>query len=218
MTGSVSGIRAAGREGRVLSMPQHIRSIGGGLLVLAAAATLSACVSFGKDPPESLLSLTPTAVAPAGASAKGTVKQALTVLEPEAPRRLDVPRVPVQVNEATVAYLKDAVWVEKPARLFGRLLSETIRAKQTRMVIEGSDMRYAAATKLSGQLLDMGYDAPTRSVVVRFDAVLQQPDGTILTRRFESEVNEVEPKAANVAPALNEAANKVAAEVAEWVG
>ncbi len=31
--------------------------------------------------------------------------------------------------------------------------AETIRAKQTRMVVEGSDVRFAAATKLSGQLL-----------------------------------------------------------------
>lgn len=192
----------------------------GGIMVLAAASALAlaGCVSLGKEPPESLFNLTPNSTAPAGLSASGTIEQAIAVIEPEAPRKLDVTRVPVQVNESTVAYLKDAMWVEKPARLFGRLLAETIRAKQTRLVVEGSDIRYAAATKLSGQLVEMGYDATLGAVVVRFDAVLQQPDGTILTRRFEAEVDGVAAEANEVSPALNEAANTVAAEVAEWVG
>lgn len=199
-------------------MPQTLLRKAAGLAAFAAAFALSGCVSFGKDPPEALLNLTSEATAPAGATTSGTVADALTVMEPDAPQMLDVARVPVQVNESTVAYLKDAVWVEKPARLFGRLLAETIRAKQTRLVIEGPDVRYAAATRLSGQLLAMGYDAPSQSVVVRFDAVLQQPDGAIRTRRFEAEVNGVLPEASEVAPALNEAANRVAAEVADWVG
>jgi len=200
-------------------MPQGLpRTAALAAAALMLSGALSGCVSFGKDPPEALLTLTSDAAAPAGTSASGTVAEALTVMEPDAPQMLDVARVPVQVNESTVAYLKDAVWVEKPARLFGRLLAETIRAKQTRLVIDGPDVRYAAATRLSGQLLAMGYDAPSQSVVVRFDAVLQQPDGAIRTRRFEAEVNGVLPEAREVAPALNEAANKVAAQVAEWVG
>jgi cholesterol transport system auxiliary component len=200
------------------TMAQRLHHMGAGLASLAAVLVLSGCVSFGKDPPPTLFTLTASSVAPAGQAASGTVSEALTVLVPDAPQRLDVVRVPVQVDDATVAYLKDAMWVEKPARLFGHLLAETIRAKQSRFVIEGPDIRYAAATKLSGQLLDMGYDAPTQRVVVRFDALLQQPDGKILTRRFEAEVEGVQPEAREVAPALNEAANRVAAEVAEWVG
>ncbi|HTN15200.1 MAG TPA: ABC-type transport auxiliary lipoprotein family protein [Sphingomonadaceae bacterium] len=188
-------------------------------LALALPAALSGCVSLGgAEPPPTLFTLTPTAAAPAGLSANGTMAQALAVMEPDAPQRLDVARVPVQVDASTVAYLKDAVWVEKPARLFGRLLAETIRARQTRLVVEGGDTAYAAATRLSGQLGEMGYDASSSSVVVRFDAVLSQPDGQILTRRFEAKVSGVAPDAASVAPALNEAANTVAAEVAEWIG
>jgi len=188
------------------------------MAALAAALALSACVSLGPEVPPSLLTLTPANAAPAGLSASGTVQQAIAVFEPDAPRKLDVVRVPVQVNASTVAYLKDAVWVEKPSRLFGRLVAETIRARQTRLVLDGSDIRQAAATKLSGQLVEMGYDAPSGAVVVRFDAELVQPDGKILTRRFEAEVTGVLPEAADVGPALNEAANKVAADVAEWVG
>lgn len=190
-----------------------------GLAAIALALMLPGCVSLGgAEPPPTLFTLTAGTSAPAGLSANGTVAQALAVIEPDAPQKLDVARVPVQVDSSTVAYLKDAVWVEKPARLFGRLLTETIRAKQTRLVVEGSDNAYAAATQLSGQLSEMGYDAPSSSVVVRFDAVLRQPDGQILTRRFEAKVGGVAPDAASVAPALNEAANTVAAEVAEWIG
>lgn len=187
-------------------------------VAIAVLLTLPGCVSIGEDPPPSLLTLTPERAAPAGLAASGRLEQAISVLEPDAPRRLDVVRVPVQVNASSVAYLQDAVWVEKPARLFGRLLAETIRARQTRLVVDSADMQHSAATRLSGQLLDMGYDAPSGRVVVRFDAVLQQADGTILTRRFEASVGGVAADAASVAPALNEAANKVAAEVADWVG
>jgi len=187
-------------------------------LGLALSAALGGCVSLGKEPPPSLLTLTASTSAPAGLSATGKAADALAVIEPDAPQKLDVTRVPVQVDGSSLAYLKDAVWVEKPARLFAQLLSETIRAKQTRMVIDGSDVRFAAATKLSGQLTEMGYDAGSSSVVVRYDAVLQQPDGQILTRRFEAKVGGVLAEPASVGPALNEAANKVAADVAAWIG
>ncbi len=189
-----------------------------GLTALACAMALSGCVSLGKAPPPTLLTLSSATEAPAGLSASGKPSQALAVIEPSAPQRLDVTRVPVQVNSSTIAYLKDAVWVDKPARLFGRLLAETIRAKQTRLVIEGSEIRYAAATKLSGQLVDMGYDAHSSSAVVRFDAELQQPDGQILTRRFEAIVPGVSPDAHAVGLALNQAANTVAGQIAEWIG
>ena len=55
-------------------------------------------------------------------------------------------------------------------------------------------------------------------MVVRFDAVLQMPSGQILTQRFESVVSGVAPDAIAVGPALNQAANDVAMQVAEWVG
>ena len=55
-------------------------------------------------------------------------------------------------------------------------------------------------------------------MVVRFDAVLQSSDGKVRTRRFENRVSGIEPEAEAVGPALNEAANAVAGEVADWVG
>ncbi len=188
------------------------------LLSLLLAAPLAGCVSLGGDPPDQLLTLTPARAAPAGALSAGDPASALAVLEPGAAQRLDVNRVPVRTSDSSLAYLKDAVWVERPAALFRSLLAETIRAGGERLVVGDGDLGFAAATKLSGQLLDMGYDAASGSVVVRYDGVLQQPDGEVRTRRFESRISGVAPEAALVAPALNEAANAVAAEVAEWVG
>lgn len=184
----------------------------------ALALALSGCLSLSPKVPDSLLVLTPERAAPVGAASTGTMAQALAVGEIDAPQKLDVPRVPVQTADSTLAYLKDAVWVEKPARQFARLLSETIRAGGTRMVLDGADAPQRAATRLGGQLLEMGYDAPSQSVIVRFDAVLARPDGTIATRRFESEVSGIPAEAKYVGPALNQAANAVAAQVAEWVG
>jgi len=188
------------------------------LTVVALALALAGCVSFGEEPPATLLSLTPAASAPAGDIGSGTVAEAIAVVEPEAPRRLDVVRVPVQVDDSTVAYLKDAVWIEKPARLFGRLLAESLRAHGERFVVEGVDEQYAAASRLSGQLAEMGYDARSASVVVRFDAVLRSADGTLRTRRFEASVGSVLPQVGEVGPALNRASNDVAQQVAAWVG
>ena len=148
----------------------------------------------------------------------GTAASALAVIEPAVDQRLNVVRVPVQTSDASLAYLQDAVWVEKPARLFRQLLAETIKAGGNRLVVGEGDLNYTAATKLSGRLLDMGYDVASGSVVVRFDAVLQGADGQIRTKRFESRVPGVAPDAASVGPALNQAANQVAAEVAAWVG
>jgi len=185
---------------------------------LALALALAGCVSLSPEPPESLLTLTALRSAPAGATASGEAASALAVIEPDADQRLNVVRVPVQTSDSSLAYLKDAVWVEKPTRLFQQLLSETIRAGGSRLVVAEGDLGYSAATKLSGRLLDMGYDALSGSVVVRYDAVLQTPDGRVQSRRFESRVSGVAAEAATVGPALNDAANRVAGEVADWVG
>ena len=139
------------------------------------------------------------------------------MIEPAVDQRLNVVRVPVQTSDASLAYLQDAVWVEKPARLFRQVLAETIKAGGSRLVVGEGDLNYTAATKLSGRLLDMGYDVASGSVGLRFDAVLQGADGQIRTKRFESRVPGVEPEADAVGPALNDAANQVAGEVADWV-
>lgn len=186
-------------------------------IALAAMLALSGCLGGGKVPAQ-LLTLTPASTAPAGRAASGSTESALAVVDIQAPQKLDVLRVPVMTSGASLAYLKDAQWVEKPAQLFERLLTDTIRAKGSRLVVSNTDLEDTAATRLSGTLSAMDYDAARGEVVVRYDAVLTTPDRKIASRRFESTVSGVSAKPVPVAEAMNRAANDVAAQVADWVG
>ena len=189
------------------------------LLPTLLALPLAGCLGgLGGKAPEELYTLTPARVAPAGAGTSAPATTALAILEPNVGQRLNVTRIPVQMSDSTLAYLKDAVWVEKPARLFQNLVVESVRARGNRLVVREGDLGYNAITQLSGQLLDMGYDVASGSVVVRYDGVLQSPDGQVRTHRFESRVSGVAAEADAVGPALNQAANDVADQVAEWVG
>ncbi len=182
-----------------------------------AALALTGCISLGGPTPESLITLTPTA--PMGQSAQGSSSagQAIAVLAPETPAMLDVTRVPVQVSETKIEYLQEAYWVEKPARLFRRLLGETLRRRGDVLVLDNDDVTQLATQYVRGSLLDMTYDAPTSSVVVRFDAMRTNEAGDVVTRRFEARESGVAPEAEFVGPALNRAANTLAGEVADWV-
>ena len=150
---------------------------------LAALLLLAGCISLAKKPPDTLIRLTAENTAPVGALGSGSIEDAVLVLDPDADRRLDAQRVPVQVDASTVAYLKDASWIERPAREFRRLVAETIRAKSGRLVVEGNDVEVGARLVLSGRLVDMGYDAGSQSVIVRYDALLESDEGAIRSRR-----------------------------------
>ena len=181
---------------------------------------LSGCVSLGAEPPESLLTLSASNNAEAGAMASaGTenLQGAIAVLPIEAPAKLDVTRIPVAVSDTEIAYLQDAFWVEKPARLFRRLLGERLRASGQRLVVDTDDAPLLAAQTLRGTLLDMGYDATSSSVIVRYDAVRTAEDGTVTSRRFEARESGVLAEPSSVGPALNRAANTVAGDVAQWM-
>jgi cholesterol transport system auxiliary component len=186
-----------------------------GATLAALSLVLAGCISLGGKAPKALIGLTAEEAPAAGPLRGGSAADALVVLDPEAGRKLDVLRVPVQVDEARIAYLTDVTWVERPARLFRQLLAETIRARGKRLVLEAGDSGVARQASLGGRLIDMGYDARRRAVVVRFDAI--RSDG-VETRRFEAIEPGVAPEAEAVAPALNRAANSVARQVADWVG
>lgn len=187
-------------------------------LVLAGtlAFALSGCVSFGPKVPDTLLSLTPQSAPAVGSGASGSYANALVVLEPVAEARLAVLRVPVQIDDANVAYLKKTLWVERPGRLFQRLLAETLRARGNRLVIESDGG--TNGMHLTGRLLDMGFDARTASAIMRYDAIKEMPGGKVETKRFESIVPNVAADAKSVGPALNQAANDIAKQIADWVG
>ena len=185
-------------------------------LALALSGALAGCISFGAKPPESLLSLTAASSVAAGTAINGSAAQAIAVMEPEASARLAVTRVPVQIDDTQVAYVKDALWVDKPSRLFRRLLGETIRAKTGRLVIDTDDAALTPKNQLRGTLLEFGYDARTASAVVTYDAVRDVNGTQVMTRRFSASVPAT-PEAAPVGAAINQAANEVAAQVADWV-
>ena len=194
-------------------MTMNPRSIGAALLLLA----LPACVSLGGPPPESLLTLNPAARAPAGEGVAGADRPVIAVLAIDTPAKLDVLRVPVAVSDTELAYLQEAFWVEKPARLFRRLVGETIRARGAAMVVDGDSTATLATMTLRGTLIDMGYEAATSAAVVRFDAVRVDAEGAVTTRRFEARETGVAAEGRAVGAALNRAANTVAGEVADWV-
>ena len=186
----------------------------------ALLLALSGCISLGAGggkPPGTLLTLTADQQVPAGTVASGTYAGAILVMEPETDQRLAVVRIPVQVDDTQVAYLVGAVWVERPARLFRSLLAETLRSRTGALVIEDTQAAPNNGIRLSGRLLDMGYDARTGSVVVRFDAMRTGANGGVTIKRFESVVPGIPAEAALVGPALNKAANDVARQVAEWL-
>ena len=202
-----------------------MKTIRASLTVLAASLALTGCVSLGGgEPPESLLTLTPAATSPEGFGAATSEEAsigAIAVLTPEVPAKRDVVRVPVTVSATQVAYLPEAVWIEKPARLFRRLLGETLRTAsgepQALLVLDTSDTPLRPTQTLRGTLIDMGYEPDTSSVVVRYEAVHTVDDGRVMSLRFEAREEGVLPDAGSVGPALNRASNEVAQNVAAWV-
>lgn len=195
-------------------MTMRTRTVAAPFVAMALAAALSGCVSFGPKVPDTLLSMRPETAPAAGAAATGSLATALVVLEPAAEARLGVLRVPVQIDAANLAYLKKTMWVERPSRLFQRLLAETLRARGKGLVVETDTG--GGGTTLSGRLLDLGYDVRTSSVVMRYEAARSVAGGGLETRRFESIVPGVEAEAEEVGPALNRVANEVARQVADW--
>jgi cholesterol transport system auxiliary component len=109
------------------------------------------------------------------------------------------------------------VWIDRPARLMRDRLSETIRAGSARLVIMDDGETPAGAARLSGRLVAFGYDARSRSAVIRYDALLRGRDGALSQRRFEAVEPVGKPKADLVVAALGVAAGKVSGQVAEWV-
>ncbi len=188
------------------------------LLLALGCLALSSCVSFGgaKAPP-SLLILTPAAKLADGVVKSGLQKEALIVLVPVAPRKLDINRIPVQIDASSIAYVKAAYWADKPARLIQSLLSETIAAKTGRLILDETDAGGQAGSFLSGSLLEFGIDARSNEAVVIYDAVWQERGKAVAKRRFEarSPVGAIDADKAGVA--LNSAANDVAGEIADWL-
>lgn len=165
-----------------------------------------------------MLVLTSTSSVTSGTIRSAAANEALVVLMPQTPRKLDTNRLPVQIDDSSIAYLKDAVWADKPARLMQLLLMETIASKSGRLVLNEVDTGGKGQQFLSGSLLEFGVDAASTEAVVVYDAVKLVRGQVVEKRRFEAKKSITAMEAATVGAALNDAANDVAGQIADWIG
>ena len=190
------------------------------LLLLAGCGPL---VQIGGNAPApaSLLTLsatTPPAVYAGPAPAAATVGIEI----PAVPLVLQTLRLPVATSPGEVTYLAGAAWAEQPNRQFQRLLADKLAGKGV-AVIDPRQARTPPARSLTGTLRDFGVDAsePAAPVVrVRYDAQISgsRTSETVMLRRFDASEPVTDLMPVTVAAALNRAANRVAVQVADWVG
>jgi cholesterol transport system auxiliary component len=189
-------------------------------LTIAACGLLSACsLSLTGKAPPFMLTLTPAQLPPATGGAPIRTADVLNVTTPIVPQAIAANRVPVAQSNAMISYVKDAVWVEPPARLFQRLISETVRARTGRTVVDSRQLPGGVGLTLSGHLLRFDVEESGARAIVVYDATLVGGGGKVLrTRRFEASEAVGVIDARSVGPALNRAANVVAADVSAWIG
>lgn len=179
---------------------------------------LAGCIRFGAEPPPALLTLAPAAPIAAGATQSSAQARSITVQVPVVPQELAVTRVPVQSSATSIAYVKEAQWVEPPARLFARLLSDTLTSRANMVVLSTRQGFADPGAQLTGELREFGIDAGRTEAVVVYDATLQRAGSTAFEkRRFEARAPVATIDANSVGPAINQAANTVATAVADWV-
>jgi cholesterol transport system auxiliary component len=171
----------------------------------------------GKAPPW-LLTLTPQATAPESIARTAGPGEAVTIAIPVIPKEVRTTRMPVHSGPIAIAYVENLTWVDTPDRLFQDLLAETVTRMTNRVVLDPNQASLDPGITITGNLSRFGYDAQEGMVVVRYDAAMARAGGTtVVTRRFEAK-EPADGSASSVAPAINVAANRVAMEVAQWVG
>jgi len=188
------------------------------LALAVGGCSLGGLLGGGGKAPATLLTLTPEAPAAGEFTRAAAAGQAVTVGTPVISKELRTTRIPVQLSPTDVQYVTDAEWVDTPDRLFSGLLAETIRRTTNRVVLDPALTGLDPGLIVSGELRSFGYDAASGQAVVRFDGALSTAGGTrVETRRFEASAP-ADGTAQTMGPALNRAANDVAAKVAQWVG
>jgi len=190
-------------------------------LVLLAIATLplAGCISFGPKPPPRLMALSATTPLAAGPAITTGDAKAVQIARLSAIPALGTQRVLVTDGATAIAYLKGGLWSAQPTELFRGLLAETITVKTGRVVTEPRLLQIQPNTRLAGQISAFGLDGPGNAVVVTFDATMaHEGSDQIQSRRFSARLPVASQQPEAVAAALNQAANQVAGEVADWIG
>ncbi len=190
----------------------------------AAAAVLivfgaSGCALLGgAKAPKNLITLSATAPSPGAITRSGNAGESVTVEDPVVAKEIRTTRVAAQTGSTTIAYIKDLTLVDTPDKLFKNLVAETILRTTNRVVLDPRQSNLDPGLTVSGRLSDFGYEGGQGTVLVRYDAALSTAGGTrVETRRFEARA-QADGTAVTVGPALNQAANEVALQVAQWIG
>ncbi len=188
------------------------------LPLLLSALCLSACVSLGGGKPPKMLLTLSASTGPVVGSTPDPAAPTLSVITPTAPKTLATNRLAVMTGSTTIAYLKDAQWVDEPARLFSDVLAETIAARTGQVIVDRRQYALAPGMRLTGRLHQFGLDAEKDEVVIVYDATLFPGGGKpMAARRFEARLPVSSEKVPVVAHALNQASNRIANEVADWI-
>jgi cholesterol transport system auxiliary component len=184
-----------------------------------AALSLTGCISLSPKPPARLMVLTATTPLAAGTAITTGDAKAVQIARLSAIPALTTQRVLVTDGPNAIAYLKGGQWSAVPADLFRGLLAETITVRTGRVVTEPRLLQIQPNTRLAGQISAFGLDGPGQAVTVTFDATLShEGSDQIQSRRFSARVPVGSEQPDAVAAALNQAANRVAGEVADWIG
>ena len=185
---------------------------------LALTACMGGLLGGGAKTPPWLLTLTPQAQAPGNIARTAGPGEAVTIELPVVPKEIRTNRMPVHSGPIAIAYVKDLTWVDTPDKLFQDLLAETVVRTTNRVVLDPRQSSLDPGATVTGNLTRFGYDSQEGAVIVRYDAAMSRSGGTsVATRRFEAR-EPADGTASTVAPAINAAANRVAIEVAQWVG
>jgi cholesterol transport system auxiliary component len=193
------------------------------LLIAGAALLLSGCsislIGKASPPPPFLMNLITTSdnTPKAGESRAVRASDVVVISLPTVPQALAQNRVPVTRDGTAIAYLTGGSWVEQPAKLFHRLLSETVRARTGRHVLDLRQFPGEPGAIVSGQLIHMDVEENTKQVVMVYEATVVTTDKRVRTRRFQTSEPVVAIEAKAVADALNIAANRMTSDVAAWV-
>ena len=193
-------------------------------LALTAALAISACGPLvqigGNDKAPAALMMLRATVTPIAGSVAYDRTRAVLVQVPAATGALQTLRLPVITTDTQLAYLTGATWAEQPNRELQRVLADTLEANGV-ATLDPRAAPLAPGRSLDGTLVECSLDVrnPGRvAVLIRYDAALAtNSKGPVALRRFDASEPVVSQSPADVAVALNTAANRLAGDVAGWV-
>ena len=172
----------------------------------------------GEKSPATLLTLSSEAPDPGQIVRAANAGEAVTIADPVVAKELRTVRVAVQATPTDVQYVSNLQMADTPDQLFRELVEETVRRTTNRVVLDPHQASLDPGLLVTGALQRFDYDAATGQVIVQYDGSLSTAGATrVETRRFTATAP-ADGTAGTVGPALNRAANQVAAEIAKWIG